>query len=271
MEANTNVNGIASSATATLTVRRVVHASVLLDFGGEKILTDPWFSQKRGFPAYYWGEPLGIALADLPGLSGVVSSHGHYDHYDVEAFSAYPDKTVPFVVKRGTGREARAVGFENVTEIDPWETVDLGPVRVTAAPAKHGVPENTYVLEAVGFTVFFGGDTLLIPELKEVAERYPKIDLALLAVNGLTIRPMLNRRVVMNAREAAELTGMLNPRFAVPIHYRFTGGPVGDRVLLRYDGTPEEFEQEAARRAPGTDVRILAPGEPLEIPRERAR
>ena len=114
MEAKTNANGMASSVTATLTVWRVVHASVLLDFGGEKVLTDPWFSQKRGFPAYYWGEPLGIALADLPGLSGVVSSHGHYDHYDMEAFAAYPDKKVPFVVKRGTGGKARAVGFENV-------------------------------------------------------------------------------------------------------------------------------------------------------------
>jgi len=271
MEAKTNANGMASSVTATLTVWRVVHASVLLDFGGEKVLTDPWFSQKRGFPAYYWGEPLGIALADLSGLSGVVSSHGHYDHYDMEAFAAYPDKKVPFVVKRGTGGKARAVGFENVTELDPWETVDLGPVRVTAAPAKHGAPENTYVLEAGGFTVFFGGDTLLIPELQEVAKRFPKIDLALLAINGLMIRPMLNRQVVMNAREAAELARILAPRFAVPIHYRFTGGPIGDRVLLRYDGTPEEFERETTRRAPGTGVRVLAPGEPLEIPREEAR
>ena len=271
MGANTDANRTESSGMATLTVRRVVHASVLLDFGGATILTDPWFSQKGGFPAYYWGEPLGVALDDLPELSGVISSHGHYDHYDVEAFAAYPDKAVPFAVKRGTGEEARGAGFENVTELDPWETAQLGPVRVTAAPAKHGVPENTYVLEAGGFTVFFGGDTLLIPELHEVAERFPKIDLALLAINGLKIRPMLNRQVVMNAREAAELAAILSPRFAVPIHYRFTGGPVGDRLLLKYDGTPEEFEREAALRAPGTDVRVLAPGELLQIPWKEAR
>ena len=271
METKLHDNGTESSETAALTVRRVVHASVLLDFGESKILTDPWFSEQGGFPAYYWGEPLGMALGDLPELAGVISSHGHYDHYDMEAFAAYPDKAVPFAVKRGTGEKARGVGFENVTELDPWETVDLGPVRVTAAPARHGVPENTYVLEADGFTVFFGGDTLLIPELGEVAERFPKIDLALVAINGLRIRPMLNRQVVMNAREAAELVELLAPRFAVPIHYRFTGGRVGDRVLLKYDGTPEEFEREAARRSPGTDIRILAPGEPLEISRQEVR
>jgi len=271
MKAKMEANGGTSSGTAVLTVRRVVHASVLLDFGGAKILTDPWFSEKGGFPAYYWGEPMGVALGGLPRLSGVVSSHGHYDHYDVEAFSAYPDKVVPFAVKRGTGERARRVGFANVTELDPWETVELGPVKVTATPAKHGVPENTYVLEAGGFTVFFGGDTLLIPELGEVAERFPRIDLALLAVNGLRIRPMLNRQVVMNAREAAQLAKVLSPRYAVPIHYSFTGGPVGDRVLLKYDGSPEKFGREAARRAPGTDVRILAPGEPFEIPRQETR
>ncbi len=271
MEQKMDDYGTGSDGMATLTVRRVVHASVLLDLGGAKILTDPWFSQKGGFPSYYWGEPLGVTLDDLPRLSGVVSSHGHYDHYDMEAFAAYPDKAVPFAVKRGTGEKARSVGFENVTELDPWETVELGPVRVTATPAKHGVPENTYVLEAGGFTVFFGADTLLIPELGEVAERFPKIDLALLPINGLRIRPLLNRQVVMSAREAAELVEILNPRFAVPIHYRFTGGAVGDRVLLKYEGTPEEFKREASLRTPRTEVRVLAPGESLQISHKEAR
>jgi L-ascorbate metabolism protein UlaG (beta-lactamase superfamily) len=192
-QTNAKENGTRPGETTTLVVRRVVHANVLLDFGGAKILTDPWFSEKGGFPAYHWGEPLGVSLGGLPRLSGVVSSHGHYDHYDVEAFSAYPDNAVPFAVKRGTGEKAHKAGFTNVTELDPWETAHLGSVKVTATPAKHGVPENTYVLEAGGFIVFFGRDTLLIPELAKVAERFPKIDLALLAVNGFRIRPMLNR------------------------------------------------------------------------------
>ena len=62
---------------------------------------------------------MGVSLGRLPRLSGVVSSHGHYDHYDVEAFSAYPDNVVPFAMKRGTGEKAHKVGFTNVTELDP--------------------------------------------------------------------------------------------------------------------------------------------------------
>jgi hypothetical protein len=52
---------------------------------------------------------------------------------------------------------------------------------------------------------------------------------------------------------------------AVPIHYAFTGGPIQDRLVLKYTGTAEEFAREAAQRAPGTSVRILPPGEPLVI------
>lgn len=245
-----------------LTITRIAHACVLIDFAGATILTDPWFSEKRG---YYRGEPLGVEIEDLPPLAGVVASHKHYDHYDMEAFAAYPDKGVPFAVKRGIPEDARRVGFDNVTELDPWETVSLGPVKVTAAPARHGVPEVTYVLEASGFTVYFGADTLLIPELNEVADRFPRIDIALLPVNGLKIRPLLNRKVVMSAKDAAELCGILRPQIAVPIHYRFTGGKVGDRLLLGYEGTPEEFAEAATRRAPETTVRVLAPGEALTL------
>lgn len=245
-----------------LSITRVAHSCVLIDFDGDMILTDPWFSEKPGF---YRGEPLGVALEDLPRLTGVVASHKHYDHYDVQAFSAYEDKEVPFAVKRGIAETARGAGFENVTELDPWETISLGPVSITAAPGKHGVPEITYVLQAGGFTVYFGGDTLLIPELSEIAERFPRIDVALLPINGLTIRPLLNRKVVMSARDAAELCSVLRPRIAVPIHYRFTAGPLRDRLLLKYDGTPEEFMQAAARHAPETTVRVLAPGEPLQV------
>ncbi len=156
----------------TLTITRVVHASVLVDFDGSAILTDPWYSERSG---YYPGEPVGIPLKALPRLVGVVVSHRHYDHYDMDAFAAYPDKSVPFAVKRGTAVPALTAGFRTVMELDPWETVSLGGVKVTAAPAKHGVPENTYILEAAGFTVFLSGDTLLIPELDEVARRFPHV------------------------------------------------------------------------------------------------
>jgi L-ascorbate metabolism protein UlaG (beta-lactamase superfamily) len=228
----------------TLTVTRVTHACVPLDFAGQVLLTDPWFSERRG---YYRGEPLAFTPGALLELAGVLVSHGHYDHFDMAALAAYPDHTVPFIVKRGLAAQARKAGFANVTEVDPWEQASLGGLQVTAVPAHHSVPGVSFIIEGQGQTVFFGGDTLRFAELDEVARRYPRIDLALLPVNGLVVRPAFNRQIVMSAEEAAEFAGVLHARIAVPIHYRFTAGPLRDRLLLKYDGTPRAVR----RRPPG--------------------
>ena len=76
---------------STLTITRIARSSVLIDFDGHRVLTDPWFSEKFG---YYHGEPYSITLEALPRLSGVVVSHDHYDHYDMNAFQAYPDRRI---------------------------------------------------------------------------------------------------------------------------------------------------------------------------------
>jgi len=48
-------------------MRRVVHASALIDFGGATILTDPWLSER---PGYLQGEPRSVpSAAQLPALA----------------------------------------------------------------------------------------------------------------------------------------------------------------------------------------------------------
>lgn len=247
----------------TTTMTRIGHASVLLDVDGTRILTDPWFSEK---PGYDPGEPRACpSAADLPHLDGVVVSHGHQDHFDLVAMDAYPDKSIPMVVKRGLGRRARAAGWTDVIEVDAWESTSINDVTVTATPARHKVPEVTYVLQGAGQTIFFGGDTQKIPELDQVARRFPDIDLALLPINGLTIRPLFNQQVVMNASQAAELTATLAPRLAVPIHYAFTAGPLRERLLLKLDRRTSAYVQAANELAPDTDVHVLDTGQPLTL------
>lgn len=247
------------SSSGAFSVTRIAHASVLLDFGNATVLTDPWFSEKIH---YHHGEPLGIPLERLPKLTAVVASHAHYDHFDIETFARYPDKAVPFFVGPNMADVARAAGFTNVRELKPWESANVGPLTITAAPAAHKVPEVTFVIQANGATVYFGADTRLIPELDELPKRFPSIQLALLAVNGLSV---MGEQVVMNAEQAAELAGRLGAEAAVPIHYRFHGSWFTDSFILSYDGTPERFLTAVKTRAPETKGIVLEPGQVLSL------
>jgi L-ascorbate metabolism protein UlaG (beta-lactamase superfamily) len=248
-----------------LTVTRLAHASVLLDFAGTRILTDPWFVETW---MYHHGEPLGIAAPDLPELAGVVVSHNHYDHNDMAGFSVYPDHGLPIALPTGASGPARTHGFTHLHQLEPWESVQLGEVTVTACPGlHHEVPELTYVLEGNGMRVFFGADSLLIPELRTLLDRFGPFDLALLPCNGLVVRIKGNKQVVMSAGEAAELCAALHPRYAVPIHYAFWGNAVTERLVIKHSRTGAvDFAAAARVFSPQTAVHILAPGEPLSIP-----
>jgi hypothetical protein len=70
----------------------------------------------------------------------------------------------------------------------------------------------------------------------------------------------------MDAAQAAELTGLLHPRLAVPMHYAYTAGPIGDRILVKLDRNhPEHYQDAASDLAPGTEVRILPTGQALKL------
>jgi L-ascorbate metabolism protein UlaG (beta-lactamase superfamily) len=144
------------------------------------------------------------------------------------------------MVIRGTAGPAQEVGFTNVIEMEAWETTSFGPITVTAVPGKHGTPEITYMLRAGHFTVYFGGDTLLIPEHAEISRRFPQVDVALLAINGLQLRHLNDQQVVMNPHDAAEFCRLVHPRYVVPMHYTFTAGPIKDQEILKYAGSPED-------------------------------
>ena len=240
-------------------VKRIAHASVLLDFGNAVVLTDPWFSEKTH---YYHGESLGVTLDKLPRLTAVVASHEHYDHFDIETFANYPDKAVPFFVGPNMVAAAKSAGFTNVRELRPWESATVGPLTITAAPAAHKVPEVTFVIQANGSTVYFGADTRFTRELDELAKRFPSIQLALLPINGLSV---MGEQVVMNAEEAATLAGRLGAEVAVPIHYRFHGSWFTDSFILSYDGSPGRFITALKGRAPATKGLVLEPGQTLGL------
>jgi L-ascorbate metabolism protein UlaG (beta-lactamase superfamily) len=103
-----------------------------------------------------------------------------------------------------------------VTPLAWWEHAQVGGLTVTAVPARHAVPENGYVIEAGGVSVYMAGDTRRFPELTDIATRFPRVDAALLPVGG---ERFLGLRREMGPDEAAEAAKTLGAQRVIPIGY----------------------------------------------------
>ena len=248
------------------------HATVLLELGGARILTDPFLRGRLG-PLRRHG-PLPDP-ADIGAVDVVLISHAHPDHFDrrsLEMLEGDPLVIVPrgleTLVER-CGR--RAIG----TSVG--EAVAIGGGRtVTAVRARHwrwpGAPRAAtlgYLVEPAATMagarepvagIYFAGDTAPYPAMREFADR---VDLALLPVGSWGPHRSPGH---LTPRSAARVAHALEARIAVPIHWGTLYPPTLDRVLRsRLLEPADRFADWAARTAPGLDVRVLRPGEATTI------
>ena len=205
-------------ADADLSVTRIVHASLIVEMRGTRVLVDPWFYS--GF-VMRQDEPLGLTPADLPGMTAVLLTHEHGGHTDDAALRELAKSVTEAVAPARLQERLKDLGFQRVTPLAWWESAMVGDVRVTAVPASHAVPENGYVLESHGVSAYLGGDTRPFDELPEVAERFPHLSVALLPIGG---ERLLGLARTMGPDEAAEAAKTLGAERVIPIAYGKRGG-----------------------------------------------
>jgi L-ascorbate metabolism protein UlaG (beta-lactamase superfamily) len=243
----------------------VGHATVLLELGGARLLTDPVL--RSGFGHVRRRVPA-VDRSALGDLDAVLISHLHHDHLDVRSLRMLGARG-PVVVPRGAGAfVARASGAE-VVELEAGGTLRLGDVTITATRADHrgGRFGRRLRADPLGYVaggprrVYFAGDTGLFAGMADLAR--PPLDVALVPVWGWG--PSLGAGHLDPASAARALT-LLRPRIAVPIHWG-TFYPVGlDRVRgAPLTDPPRRFARLAAEHAPEVEVRVLAPGERLDL------
>jgi len=205
-------------ADADLSVTRIVHASLVVEMRGTRVLVDPWFYSGL---VMRQDEPLGLTPADLPGMAAVLLTHEHGGHTDDAALRELAKSVPEAVAPAGLQERLKALGFQRITPLAWWESAMVGDVRVTAVPASHVVPENGYVLESHGVSAYLGGDTRPFDELPEVAERFPHLSVALLPIGG---ERLLGLTRTMDPDEAAEAAKALGAERVIPIAYGKSGG-----------------------------------------------
>jgi len=240
-----------------LKITFIGHASVLVSFNNQNYLLDPVYN--RGVVFFHRKTPPGISLEQLPPIHGIFVSHGHYDHFDRWTLKKFPRST-PLVMAKGLGIYMRNLGFTDVHELTTWQTVSIGDLRVTAAPAQHSGKQPFFhkrsvfigfILEHKAGTIYFAGDTGYFPGFKEIKKRF-EIDVALLPIGAY--RPKKNRKKHMNPPDALRAFQDLGAKWMIPIHwgtFHLGWEPINE---------PIDWLKELIRGR-NLSVKILYPGE----------
>jgi len=226
---------------------------------------------------------VGEAHGPLPapardGALAALLTHLHTDHADAPAVARVLDADgVVLRPQRASGEGLETIATlhaENglaetgvaTRSLDPWETADLGPFKVTAVPAVDGFgdPQVSWVIEAGGRRIFHGGDTVFHGSWWLIAMRYGPFDAVFLPANGAVCdfphrQPPSPFVCSMDPVQAAAAAGLLNAHTAVPIHYDTIHHPP---AYVQADRPAEAFSEAAAER--GVAARVLEPGELLE-------
>ncbi len=240
------------------------HSTLLLEVDDLRILTDPLLREGMGPIRRQVRAVLPELFADL---DAVFVSHGHHDHLDLPSLRAIPGRPT-VIVPRGLGRLVAREVLGPVEEVAPGDRLSIDRVHFEVIPAAHSGRREPLgpTAPALGCVVrgsrhvYFPGDTDLFAGMAALAGT---LDAALLPVWGWgpTIGPGH-----MDPERAAQAVALLRPRIAIPIHWG-TFYPAGLRHLrpapLALPGPL--FEAAVGRLAPDTAVRVLAPGESLDL------
>ena len=261
-----------------LVVSFVNHATVLLQFDGLNVLTDPIWSERCS--AVQWAGPQrhhapGLSLDDLPPIDVILISHNHYDHLDVATLLELSKRGDPLVIT-GLGNAAfiEALGLRAM-ELDWDQTTTVGDLTVIGQRTRHFSSRGLFdrmktlwlgfVLKGPSQTVYFGGDTAMGSHFAETGANHGPFDLALLPIGAYLPRWFMSP-VHIDPKEAVLAHQQLGALRSVGIHH--------GTFQLSQEGQDEPAEQvalEASAAGLATDAfRTLAPGESWRIADEEA-
>ncbi len=122
------------------------HATVLAQFDGITVLTDPIFTDRCGIVSFQGPKryrPVPLKVDELPKVDAVVISHSHYDHLSkptVNELNKKFGKDLHWFVPLKLGAWMRAEGCQTVTELDWWEEAHMDGhpgVMFACTPTQH--------------------------------------------------------------------------------------------------------------------------------------
>lgn len=223
-----------------LTVAWLGHATLLMNFYGTWLLTDPALRARVGVRVA--GATLGprrlvqapLTARELPPLDAVLISHAHMDHCDLGTLRRLPRGTRA-VVQQGNGDLVRR--FARVDELSWGESVEVNDARIEALEVSHwGARTLTdnyrgyggFLIEKNNRAVVFGGDTAYTKAFAKLRRR-ARVDLAILPIGAYD--PYI--RVHASPEQSWAMAREMGATYILPIHhstFRLSREPIKEPV-----------------------------------------
>ncbi|PYX10605.1 MAG: MBL fold metallo-hydrolase [Acidobacteria bacterium] len=237
------------------------HASFFVQMGRQNVVIDPNFARWL-FVLKRLRQP-GVQVGDLPPIDLVLVTHAHFDHLHRPSLRAIVQQTVrrrgispTIVVPHHVFDLVSDLGFENVVELDWWNSYRHHGLTITHVPSRHWGARilrdsyrgyGGYVLRDGKYSLYHAGDTAYFSGFREIGRRLAP-ELALLPIGAYN--PPSFRSVHASPADATRAFLDLNSRWMVPMHYgtfRLSHEPLDEPLQL--------LEQEA--KAAGIEDRVL--------------
>lgn len=222
----------------TITAAWIGHSTVLINFFGTKIITDPVFSERIGLNLLGL-TTLGpkrlvapaLKIEELPAIDLILLSHAHMDHLDIPSLRKLNSK-IPIVMAKNTSDVIDSVAAREVQEIDWGEVKNICDLRIEAVQVKHfgwrfpweqdrskgywdGRSFNAYLITKNGKHIFFGGDTAYQEYFREIGTNGIKVELAIMPIGAYD--PWIHNHCT--PEQAIRLAEFLNAKCIMPIHW----------------------------------------------------
>lgn len=248
------------------------HSTVLINFFGVTVLTDPVLYPRIGirFSGFTVGPKRlttpALTFDELPPINLVLLSHAHFDHFDMRTLHRFRESTV-VVTARRTRDLLRSTRFRDVTELAWGERTIVesaaGAVEVTAFRVNHWGTRlrrdsfrgyNGYLLERNGRRIIFGGDTAYTPAFAALRDNRP-YDLAIVAIGAYD--PWI--RAHATPEQIVEMCDAAGVDYILPVHHQ--------TFRLSYEPFREPIERfEKALRSAPHRVALREIGETFVLP-----
>ncbi|MDT7603666.1 MAG: hypothetical protein QOF61_1663 [Acidobacteriota bacterium] len=242
----------ASWSNERLTVAWLGHATVLMNFYGTWLLTDPALGRRVGVRLAR-GVTLGprrlvepaLSVRELPQLDAVLVSHAHMDHCDLNTLRRLPRNTRA-VVQRGNLDLVRR--FRRSDELAWGQATEVSGARVESVEVNHwgarrltdkGRGYGGFLIEKQGRAVVFGGDTAYTHAFARLRGRDAGVVLAILPIGAYN--PYVYAHA--NPEQAWAMSREMGARYVLPMHhatFRLSREPVDEPIRRMIDAAGDQ-------------------------------